>query len=180
MDCENFDLFCSNAQGQGVIFFYDGDFSETIISALAESVRTRLSEVDVGKDVIKRIFSSFIELVMNILHYSPRGEGDPRGVVIVGHSGERYFIATGNYMLAEHVERLRNKIEPVTRMTSEEIRKAYRTQLRNTEPEADGISKGAGLGLLTIARDAAEPFQYSFNEVPDQPHLSHFFLKVLF
>jgi hypothetical protein len=35
--------------------------------------------------------------------------------------------------------------------------------LRNAEhSDTDAISKGAGLGLLTIARDASAPLEYSF------------------
>ena len=180
MDQAIFDKFCTSAQQFGVVFYYDGEFSESVIATMAGSVRKRLTEANASVEVSRRMFSSFIEMVMNILHYSPSGEGAPSGTVIVGTERERYFIACGNRMLTEHVERLSGKLEPVTKMTAEEIRKAYKAQLRNDDHDDDELSKGAGLGILTVARDASAPIQFSFTTVQDKPQLSNFFMKVIF
>jgi hypothetical protein len=44
-------------------------------------------------------------------------------------------------------------------MTLEEIKRAYQDTLRAEVPEG---SKGAGLGFLTVARDASEPLEFEF------------------
>ena len=47
-------------------------------------------------------------------------------------------------------------------MSSEEIKFAYRLRLTNLQYEIDsGDSKGAGLGLITVARNAKRPIEYS-------------------
>ena len=63
-------------------------------------------------------------------------------------------------LLGEHVQRLQEKIEPLRNMTLDEIKAAYREQLRNEEHEKDAISRGAGLGFLTVARESSEPLDY--------------------
>lgn len=59
------------------------------------------------------------------------------------------------------------------RMSQEEIKQAYRAQLRNEEQ--DGVSKGAGLGALTIARDASPPIDYSIVETTEKGGLYAYF-----
>jgi hypothetical protein len=62
----------------------------------------------------------------------------------------------------------------------DEIKKAYRQQLKSDQNADDNISKGAGLGILTIARDASEPIQYSIvvDEANNEKNLAYFYLKV--
>jgi hypothetical protein len=57
-------------------------------------------------------------------------------------------------------------------MTLEEIKRAYQNTLRADLPEG---SKGAGLGFLTVARDASEPLDFEF--VPCAGGRQMFYLK---
>ena len=52
-------------------------------------------------------------------------------------------------------------------MTLEEIKRAYQDTLRAEQPEG---SKGAGLGFLTVARDASEPLEFEFAGIQTKPH----------
>ena len=51
-----------------------------------------------------------------------------------------------------------------------------RHQLRN---ETEATSKGAGLGFLTVARDASEPIEFHFDDQPDGK-TAMFYLKAKF
>ena len=69
-----------------------------------------------------------------------------------------------------------NPIDALRIMSMAEIRDAYRAQLRSGDADAD--SKGAGLGLLTVARDAAGPIEYSLADMPGyENRLLYFYLK---
>ena len=61
-------------------------------------------------------------------------------------------------------------------MSSEEIRAQYRQALR---AENEATSKGAGLGFLTVARDAAEPIEYRFAASPAHPGHVMFYLQAI-
>jgi len=50
-------------------------------------------------------------------------------------------------------------LETLRTMTIDEIKREYKEMLRAETPEE---SKGAGLGLLTMARDASEPLEFEF------------------
>lgn len=61
---------------------------------------------------------------------------------------------------------LRGTLERVRTMTLDEIKRAYKETLRAEVPEG---SKGAGLGILTMARDASAPLEYNFQPIDSDP-----------
>ena len=65
-DCTFFDL----AQQRNVIFYHMGYFSHHIISAMAEVVKLQLEISGVSGPTRRKLFSSFVELSQNIIHYS--------------------------------------------------------------------------------------------------------------
>jgi len=165
----------------GVIFYFSGDLSQTIIAAIGEALRVRLEGEDVKGSTARRIFSTFIEMVQNILNYAetPNGDDDRhtlhQGTIAIGRRDERFFIVCGNVMGNEHVPRIREKLERICAMSLDEIKQEYKRRLRE-EPEP--TSKGAGLGFLTVARDASEPIEFSFHpDLTDPQNHSQFFLK---
>ncbi|OIQ90691.1 hypothetical protein GALL_274210 [mine drainage metagenome] len=164
---EIFKSFRGVADQSGVLFYYTGSFSQSIVAAIGDTLKQRLEGVGASNGARRKVFSSFIEMAQNILHYSaelPNHEdGVPlkQGALAVGREGEKFFVVCGNPVRAEDVPRLQEKLEPLRRMSLDEIKSAYRARLRNDAHEADTISKGAGLGFLTVARDATEPIEYS-------------------
>ncbi len=99
----------------------------------------------------------------------------------MGQAEESYWIACGNLVPSEQVERINSKLTTIRSMSLAEIKAAYREQLANDEHEStDDISKGAGLGLLTIARDSRQPLEFEF--APHQQsagRYSYFYLKTV-
>lgn len=155
-----------SAQQHGLLFFYKGIFSSEVVKAATESFRGTLSERNAAPALQRRIFSTFVEMTQNVLHYAAPevidGEEHIVGMIAVGAEGNRFWVLCGNRVKSEHVPRLIEKLNAVRNMSSEQIRAAYKDQLRNDQhSQEDEISKGAGLGLLTIARDSATPIEYS-------------------
>jgi hypothetical protein len=61
-------------------------------------------------------------------------------------------------------------------MSLEEIKEAYRQTLRADTPDE---SKGAGLGFLTMARDASAPLEFAFYPRAGAPETTLFCLKTI-
>ena len=171
-----FERFQVSAQDCGVLFYYAGAFSSPVIAAAADSLKTRLATEDASGPAKRKLFSTFVEMAQNILHYAadtPSDDGEPptpRGAIAIGREdGEgHYWIVCRNPVDVAHVERLSGKLDAVRAMSLEQIKQSYREQLRNAEHRStDTISRGAGLGLLTIARDASAPLEYSFAPAGD-------------
>lgn len=182
MQIDLFSAFRNFADYNGILFYYNGTLSQNVIATMGDALKQRLGSDDADSAKSRKLFSSFIEMLQNALHYSPRtlGEhGEKIGAVAVGKKGEKYFIVCGNVVEKQYIERIREKIEPLRTMTIDEIKKAYREQLKkDSHTQDDSVSQGAGLGFLTVARDASEPIEYSLVEVSDHENeLAYFFLK---
>jgi hypothetical protein len=181
MNIEVFKAFRQFATDQGLLFHYHGTLSQPIIAAMGEALRARLEIEDASAKATRKVFSTFVEMLQNIVHYASGDPADaartePFGNVTVGRLGERYYIVSGNAVAEAHVVRLRSKLDAIRAMSEEEIKAEYRRKLRTDE--RDENSKGAGLGFLTLARDASEPIEYCFEPMPGAlAGLSFFYLK---
>jgi hypothetical protein len=172
--------FCHCSGTGNVIFFYAGYFSQNIIAAVADAVKMRIEHVGAEGLTRRKLFSSFIEMAQNIIHYSAdayekTGQTDPavrHGSVCITAKDERYYLHCANPVLAEVADRLREKLEHLRTLTIDQIKREYKEMLRAETPED---SKGAGLGLLTMARDASEPLEFQF--APGADGNSMFYLR---
>ncbi|WP_426139954.1 SiaB family protein kinase [Pseudomonas sp. DWP3-1-2] len=176
--------FFELASQRNVIFYHKGYFSHHVISAMAEVVKLQLEISGVSGPTRRKLFSSFVELSQNIIHYSSDSIGAAlsensilrQGAVCISTEGEHHLMLCANPIATMGVERLREKLEPLRTMSLEEIKTAYKVTLRSETP-AD--SKGAGLGFLTMARDASAPLEFSFHPRTDDPETTLFCLKAI-
>ena len=181
---EEFNDFWDVARKRHIIFFYVGYFSQHVVAAISETIKARLDTAGAAGPTRRRIFSSFVEMSQNIMHYSsdtltPGDQDDRqmrRGSFCIGMKGDSFFLLCANPVDRAGVDGIRSRLEPLHSMSMEEIKSAYKKALRDETP-AD--SKGAGLGFLTMARDASEPLEFEF--VPDShdPDTTVFCIKAI-
>jgi hypothetical protein len=184
MDLSEFNSFSSLAQERGMLFYYSGYFSETIVAAVGDAVRNKLDTAEASNSTRRKVFSTFVEMAQNITHYSDEclvnaeGKELRYGTLALGRLNDgNFFIVCGNQVKLENIDRLTNKIEPLRQMTLEEIKQAYKVKLRE---ENEATSKGAGLGFLTVARDAKAPIEYTFvMQQGETGPTAFFFLKAV-
>lgn len=178
MNLSSFDDFCARAESSGVLFYYTGEISPALVSAMGDTVRHRLETEAPDSQARRKVFSAFVEMAQNIVHYAAiPPDGRRLGALAVARSDERFHVLCGNPVRTEHVERLRARLDPLRSMSREQIRAAYREQLRNDNHEQDPISKGAGLGFLTLAREASAPIEYEILPRNGEPAFAEFYLR---
>lgn len=179
-DSAFFDL----AQRRNVLFYHKGYFSHNIVAAMGEVVKLQLEVAGVNGPTRRKLFSSFVELSQNIVHYSSNalardGEQDGsirEGAVCISRDGDRHVMLCVNPISSAEVASLRNKLEPLRHMSLEQIKQAYKQSLRAETPED---SKGAGMGFLTMARDASAPLEFAFHPRADEPGTTLFCLMAI-
>lgn len=173
--------FCEMAMKRNVIFYYVGYFSQNIISTMADAVKMRIEHIEAVSQTRRKLFSSFVEMAQNIIHYSADSLDSPgkadhqirHGSVCIYSKDDKYFLHCSNPIKTESADRLHEKLAHLRLMTMDEIKLAYKEMLRSASPED---SKGAGLGLLTMARDASEPLEFDFTPTAE-PGNTMFYLK---
>jgi hypothetical protein len=178
--------FFELAQHRNLIFYHKGYFSHNIVAAMSEVVKLQLEVAGVGAPARRKLFSSFIELSQNIVHYSSdllvdaqeQGGAIREGAVYIVTEVERqrHLMLCVNPIAPAAVKNLRETLEPLRNMSPDEIKQAYKVSLRADTPAQ---SKGAGLGFLTMARDASEPLEFAFFPRVDDPETTLFCLKTI-
>ncbi|MCC5813896.1 MAG: SiaB family protein kinase [Leptospira sp.] len=149
-----------------VIFSFKGMFSQEILTEFGSMIRTSLQ----AETKLKKIFGVFIEISQNILYYSDEkaigahGEESGVGIVIFEEDDTKYTIESGNLIKKDKVERIRGKIEHINSLDRDKLKSYYQEQLRQERPED---SKGAGIGLIDIARKSDYPLGFGFTEVDE-------------
>lgn len=178
------------AAANGMLFFHQGEMTAQVVEVAGRQLRACLDDEGVGGPLARRVFSTFVEMAQNVIHYGADEGGETptrMATIALGRSVDpdrRYWLVCSNRVQVQDIARLDEKLRAVQSMSADEIKAAYRSQLRNdAHAETDRISKGAGLGLLTIARDARAPLEYGFaSEATDAEGRAHarFFIKAVF
>ena len=169
------DLFDLRAtlQRQGIIFAFSGYMTETVLSGVGEAIKQKLTIDDADTKTLRSVFAVFVEQMQNIIRYSAElaaqssADDSPMleiryGIVTIGQEGSEYVVQAGNLVAQKDVERLRTRLTKIRDMNKEELRALHKEQLRAAPEEG---SKGAGLGIMEIARRASKPIEFDFTDV---------------
>ncbi|MCL2662878.1 MAG: SiaB family protein kinase [Oscillospiraceae bacterium] len=168
-----------------ITLIYSGPLWAEGIGGVAGTVKKRLEFDKLPLEASQEVFSVFVEQMNNMLMYSQETEQftapdelhseAPKGTFIMGTQGKGYFIQTGNVMKTEAVNRVKTRIDHLNTLDKDEVNNYYWEQslLDNHDPE----SKGAGLGLIEIARRISSKIEYTFRQYDE--HHTFFTMYVL-
>jgi len=169
---------------ENIFFCVSGPVSQNLVADIATLIEQKMMIEQTGKRKMLRVFAVVVEKLQNIMRYSEEKISSPSaaeheqelsvGLVEIGYEGENLFVLSGNLMKTDNVEPLRAQLSRVQTMTKEELRQ-YANQKRKA-PLPEG-SKGAGLGLIEIAKKSSRPIEFEFEPVDDR--LSFFILKTV-
>lgn len=164
-----FDLynFYQDIKDKHIIFCYSGPVAQVGLEGIAQTLRRNLELEQTSNNATFAIFSVFIELMQNVLNYSAERplrapEFDPSlrmGIIAVGQDAEGYFVFCGNRICNSDIESTRERIDEIRHLSKDELKSLYKTRRRQG---FDTSAKGAGLGLIEMARKAGRPIDYSF------------------
>ena len=163
-----------NLRDQGIVFAYSGYVTEDILSGVGDALKRKLASEDADTKTVRSVFAVFVEQMQNIIRYSvdrlpsennAANERDfSYGILTIGREGDDYVVHAGNTIESDEVPAMRARLEELRGMSRDELKAAYKKQLRSDPGEG---SKGAGVGLIEIARRATRPIEYDFMEVDD-------------
>jgi hypothetical protein len=154
---------------------YSGPLWEDRINGLFEMVKDQLSSDNLQGCATKSIFSVFVEQTTNMLLYSAEKKKHiyhgselkdvAIGMLVLGHKKDTFFIQTRNAIKRESAEYLKAKIDHLNSLDKQSLRQYHKEKVKSENDNPD--SKGAGLGLIEIARRASAPIEYLFETLDD-------------
>ncbi len=163
-----------------ILICFNGPFSQSIIEELGNAVRRYLSNDQMESAVLMDVFSVYIEQTQNIRNYARRREalGDKNpayemATVLIGRDGDRHIVASGNTVHADDAAALAATIDELNGLDRQELRARFKEQSR--KPASNEVGRGAGLGLIDIARKTSGPIQHMMHPLSEQ----HVFFQII-
>lgn len=160
-------------RGEGVILYFNGPVSQCVVEGMGDLMRRKLRSEEAEAKVSHRIFAILVEQMQNIVRYSAERDatgldgGDmASGQVVVGREEDgRFYVACGNRIGADSGRRLSDRLNKVSSMSKDELKRYYK-ECRRKGPDAE--SRGAGLGFIEMARRAEGPMDYHIRPVDSE------------
>lgn len=171
MNCyDYFNMF----RNDKLCFVYNGTFNDDItdkVIALAEQNVNRFDELT---RLRKKVSFLIVECFQNVVRHGETRviPSDPQGCFTARYDGNSNHISAVNLIHPDHIPELQELLKSINSLNSETLKALYRKML--AEPEMTG--RGAGLGLIEMARKSGEPLSYDFEEMQDD--LSNFYLSI--
>ena len=156
---------------RNIVLDFQGAISQDLVVGMAELLKNKSSQ-DFGRSImVKKLFSIFIEMAQNIAIYSAeRVHLDDRhgdvgaGIIVVTEENKNYTITSGNLVKKEAISKIIEHCQKINGMEKEELRKFYKAQIKSSRERG---KKGAGVGLIDIARKSGNAIRYGVIQVDD-------------
>lgn len=161
-----------------VMFCYSGYVTEAVLAGVGDALKQKMTIDEANTKTIRSVFAVFVEQMQNMIRYSAEKEPEliasgvqpplelRYGVLLISHAEQGFAVEAGNLVLHEDVERLRERLARLAVADKEALRALYKEQLKTTTPQE--TSKGAGIGLIEIARRASRPIAFDFLKVDER------------
>jgi hypothetical protein len=175
------DNYLTEQSKKNVILFYKGNVDSDVINHVLDTVEDRMVQVNEQPKLRKKVYNVLVESLQNLYHHVDKVPEDfddqtseKFGLLIVEKVDKGYKIITGNFVHADNIEKLEEKIKRINRSSHEEIKELYKFILNHQRISAKG---GGGLGLVDIARKTGNKLDYTFKKYNNK--YSFFYLNIL-
>ena len=177
----NVENYFSEKPDGNIILFYKGNVDSEVINHILDTVEAKMAAMKEQSRLRKKVYNVLVESLQNLYHHVDKVPADFEdqtaerfGILAVRKVGPGYRIITGNFVHADNIEKLEEKIKRINRSSREEIKELYKFILNHQRISAKG---GGGLGLVDIARKTGNKLEYSFRRYNET--YSFFYLDIL-
>ena len=127
---------------EGVMICFNGAFVHSIIEEIGSALRRYLEEAETKKGAAMDVFSVYIEQAQNVRNYLARKSfadaSHNNAIIVIGRRGERYVVSSGNIIERTDVTDLSARLDALTRLDAEGLRRLFKEQLRAPARPAGG------------------------------------------
>ena len=156
---------------RNIVLDFQGAISQDLVVGMAELLKNKSSQEFGRTNIVKKLFSIFIEMAQNIAIYSAERvyldnrHGDVgAGIIVVTEENNNYTITSGNLVKNKSISKIIEHCQRINRMEKVELRQFYKAQIKSSRVRG---KKGAGVGLIDIARKSGNSIRYGVTQVDD-------------
>ncbi|WP_254217041.1 biofilm regulation protein kinase SiaB [Synechococcus sp. CCY 9618] len=150
---------------QKILICFNGPISRNLIGEIGSALKEHIESNHAPDLEVMDVFSVYIEMSQNIRNYAhSQGYSDAESsatVVIAAAEAGHYAVCAGNLVDMEDGKALVERIRTLADCDKIQLKALYKEQLRQPRSELKG--RGAGLGLIEIARRSSQPMEASLD-----------------
>lgn len=161
----------------GISLVYLGEFNQQIITMFTSMAKKAIYKPDDDRMSQRMLYHAMVETLENLNYHSDEIAENMhfgKGFMIIGRKENKYYIITTNKINNEKKEELDKEMDEIVNASKEKLNEMYREQIQQDSILERG--RGAGLGLIDIARKTNEKIEYFF--LPYDENYSTFVLKI--
>ena len=159
-----------NLTENGIFLCFSGPFSQGLMVEIGDILKQRLRAAEVDDATILKVFSAMVEQSQNIIRHSAEKLIETNsdvdeimlGIIAVGSQDNRYFVLGGNKIRNSEVGALKENLARISGMNKDDLKQLYKQKRKS---ESTDSAKGAGLGLIDLARKSTEPIEFNFDKL---------------
>ncbi len=148
-----------------LLICFAGPFHHGLIEEIGAALRKYLESEDARPGAAMSVFAVFVEQAQNVRNYiltkTEAGATPPQldfAIVVIGRSeAGAYQVCSGNLILDADLPALTAYVDRLNGMDRVGLRGLYKEIIRQP---LDPNARGAGLGLIDMARKASVPMEY--------------------
>lgn len=150
---------------ENIVLIFNGIFNQESLLNLLSIMENQMMEHNLN--LKKKVFNIMVEMLQNIVKHGANGKinGQNPGIFFINQKHNSYQLNTGNYVLNEKVNELKQKIEYVNSLTMDDLNDFYEKSLFNFQIDS---SKESGLGLIELRLKTNRKITFEiteFNEI---------------
>jgi len=164
-----------------ILICFSGKFSQGIVEQLCDSIKGQITEGEPVNGNPSKVISIFVEQTQNIINYNLQNANHKyhdqlleSSIITIGRTPNGFFVTSGNIIDTKDLGALVSKIDFLNSLNPTELKKYYKEVIKSDSPDDKG--RGAGLGLIHMARKANSPIEYENYSIDDE--LSYFQINV--
>lgn len=177
--------FYQKMSSGNIVLSFKGHIDAGLLSSILDIMENKLKTISEPSKIQKKVYNVLVECLQNLYHHINESnifsgkqgkdldELEKSAIFMIGKEEDAYKIFTGNQILSQDVEDLKNKIDNINGLNRKELKMLYQDILNNGQLSAKG---GGGLGLVDIARKSGNKLNYSFEKMNED--LSFFTLEI--
>lgn len=165
--------------GERIMICFNGPTNQALIGEIGKALKEHIAATQGEQAIAMDVFSVYIEMSQNIRNYAALRRYDEEAasatVVIAALPSSHYCVSAVNLVEAADGEALFERVNGLAMLDKNELKLLYKQRLRHPE-STPADARGAGLGLLEMARRSSQPMQASLE--PAKAGRCFFGLKV--
>lgn len=152
-----------------LILVYEGEFTQENTKVVLSMAENNMEKIGEENNIKRKVFNVMVECLQNICKHADEYKKvvteeveDHPAIFMIGKGDDGYVVASGNAMLSDKVEALKDKLHHINSLDKEGLKIFYKEIITKGSMNERG---GAGLGLIDMARKSGQKLEFDFEKI---------------